>query len=406
MNRYDTFSRAAVWLLLLAAAAIPATLVWDFSWESTVGIDLVWAPAHLGTYLAVALAGLLAVGMVFANTLDPVGRSTGVELGPWRAPLGAWAIAWGALAFAGAMLFDRWWRGAYGLAAGIWHPPQILKAVAFFAVLLGVWLACLSPQNRFPRAGAFALTFSGAAGLVLALITVVTLVSIYPNRQHAAWFYKVACATYPVVLVAVAKAGKLPFAATFASLAYMAVLCLMVWLLPLYPARPQVAPIYNALDHMMPPPFPLLLILPAVALDALFGNWPARLRGRSPIPKLSRQEPSLKVFNSKFAIFNSLRLQSWFQAGTAGLAFFIIFLGAQWAFSEFLLTGLADNWFFAGGGEHWPFFLKIDPQARQIFWQAKDDPMNFTNTVVSTALAVLAARIGLWLGASMQRLRR
>src|SRR5207248_539436 len=132
--------------------------------------------------------------------------------------------------------------------------------------------------------------------------------------------------------------GKLRFPATVASLIYTVIVGLMVWLLPLFPAKPQVPPIYNPLDHLMPPPFPLLLILPAVAVDALIRRfrWPPH------------------------------RFQGWLQASAAGLAFFIIFLGAQWVFAEFLLTHLADNWFFAGGGEHWPFFLKIDPLARQM----------------------------------------
>ena len=48
-----------------------------------------------------------------------------------------------------------------------------------------------------------------------------------------------------------------------------------------------------------------------------------------------------------------------------GFAIAILFMGAQWFFAEFLLTDMADNRFFAGGGQHWPFFLKIAPQARQ-----------------------------------------
>ena len=80
------FSRRALAGLLLAAAGIPASLLWDFSWESTVGIDLAWAPPHVATYLAVALAGLLALGAMW--------RGDGVRIGKWRAPLGAWVALW------------------------------------------------------------------------------------------------------------------------------------------------------------------------------------------------------------------------------------------------------------------------------------------------------------------------
>lgn len=374
------FSRSAVWLLQLAAAGIPASLLWDFSWESTVGIDLVWAPAHAATYLAVAVAGMTALGLVFTTTRTPAGRGDGVRVGQWHAPLGAWVTAWGAAAFSAAVLFDRWWQSAYGLGAGIWHPPQICKAVAFFAVVMGVWLFCLNRQNQSGRhnAGSGGVAFAVAGGWVLALITVVTLVSVYPNRQHSAWFYKLACGTYPIVVVALAVAGKLRFPATVASLAYTTVICLMVWLLPLFPAKPQVAPIYNPLDHLMPPPFALLLVVPAVALDALFRFFP----------------------------WPEHRFRAWLQTGAAGLAFFITFFGAQWIFAEFLLTDLADNRFFAGGGQHWPFFLKLSPLARVEFWNTRQDEMNVTSALVCVGLAVLATRVGLWMGAWMKRLQR
>src|ERR1051325_8824387 len=130
-----TFPRAAAVMLLLAAAGVPLSLLWDFSWESTVGIDRVWALPHIATYAAVALAGLAALMIPFRTT-----REAGVRLGPCSAPVGAWLALWGTMLFPAAFVFDRWWQFNYGLAAGIWHPPQILKAAAFFAIVVGAWL--------------------------------------------------------------------------------------------------------------------------------------------------------------------------------------------------------------------------------------------------------------------------
>lgn len=362
--------------LLLAAGGIALSLLWDFSWESTVGVDQVWAPPHTATYVAVALAGITSLALVSITTRAAALRLGAVQIGPLHAPLGAWLAAWGALVFPVAFLFDRWWQSAYGLAAGIWHPPQILKAVAFFAVVAGAWLACLNWQNRSARGGAAMFAVSG--GLALALISIVTLTSIYPNRQHSASFYQVACGTYPIVLIALATAGKLRWPATMAAAVYTAVICATVWLLPLFPARPQAAPIYNPLDHLMPPPFPLLLIVPAVALDVLLRkfSWPAN------------------------------RVQPWLQAGAAGLVFFIAFAASQWLFAEFLLSDLADNRFFAGGGRHWPFFLKIDAFARVSFWNHGQDELNLASALISVGLGMLAARFGLWMGAWMKCVRR
>ncbi len=362
----------AVWLLLIAAVGIPASLLWDFSWESTVGIDLAWAPAHVATYLSVLLGGAVALGLIFAKSA----REFGVGIGKFRAPIGAWAVAWGAVAFGVAMLFDRWWQSSYGLAAGIWHPPQILKAAAFFAILLGAWLVAASVQNRERAGGAFA--FSAAAGMLLAMMSVATITLAYPNRQHSAAFYQLACALYPLVLAAVASAGRLRFPASAAALAHLVVMCLAMWLLPLVPAKPQVAPIYNALDHLMPPPFPLLLAAPALALDALLRWFPGREQ----------------------------RFQDWRRAGECGLAFFAIFIVVQWQFAQFLLTPAADNWFFAGGGMHWPFFLKIDPRARVAFWKMGGDEITLARGLAAAGFAVLSTRAGLLLGAWMRRVQR
>jgi hypothetical protein len=96
----------------------------------------------------------------------------------------------------------------------------------------------------------------------------------------------------------------------------------------------------------------------------------------------------------------------WLQAVAAGLAFFILFIVAHWGLAEFLLSDLADNRFFAGGGQHWPFFLKINPPARVAFWESRQDELNFANVLIALGLAMFAARAGLWLGAWMTRVRR
>jgi len=88
-----------------------------------------------------------------------------------------------------------------------------------------------------------------------------------------------------------------------------------------------------------------------------------------------------------------------------GLAFFFLFLMTQWLFAGFLLSPAADNWFFAGGGKQWPFFLKISPSARVAFWESGPEVMTGTNALKALGFSMLAARLGLWLGAWMKRLQ-
>jgi len=365
----------AAWLMLLGALAVPVTLLWDFAWESTIGVELFFAPPHSATDLAVALAcaGALAA-LVHATRAAVTGPRAGLQLGPWRAPLGGWLVLWGVLAFVTSVIFDRWWQLGYGLAAGIWHPPQILKALAFFALAVGVWVVWLERQARTSGAIAFAV----AGGAVLALIAVVTLPWAFANRQHSAFFFQLGCATYPIVLVALARAGRLRFAATTGALAALGLQLALVWILPLVPGEPSVGPIYNPRDCLLPPPFPLLLVMPALAIDALFRVFPERGRGA--------QDPA--------------------RAFTAGILFAAIFTSTQWLFSGFLLTPAADGWLFAGGGRHWPFFLRIDPSARTAFWQTPDEAFTLARAELAAGLAVMAAWLGLWLGAAMRRVQR
>ena len=164
--------------MLLGAALLPVSLLWDYAFESTIGVDLLWSAPHVANDLAIALAAAGALAILVYTTRA---RAPGIALGRLRAPLGAWLVLWGALAFVTALFFDRWWQAGYGLAAGIWHPPQLLKALAFFAVTIGVWLRLAGRQPQ--TAGGFA--FAAAGGIVLAMISVVTLPFSFANRQHS-----------------------------------------------------------------------------------------------------------------------------------------------------------------------------------------------------------------------------
>jgi len=367
-------------ILVLAAGCVPASLLCDFSWESTVGIDQFWSPAHTFTYAAVGLTCLGSVVWTGVAWRSSTRYFFDVPIQGVRVPLGTWLILWGGVAFVTALIFDGWWQAAYGLGAGIWHPPQLLKTAAFFAMLGGVWLLCLANQNLapHPRMPLAATLFSVAGGFLLVLITIIRLTSSYPNQQHSASFHQFACATYPVLLAALARAGRLRLSATAAAAAYAGLICVLIWLLPLIPAKPEVGPIYNALNHLMPPPFPLLLIVPALAMDRLAKVYPWT------------EEPGA----------------DWRQAGALAMAFFLFFVCAQWIFAEFLLSDLADNAFFAGAGRHWPFFLKIDASARTRFWNSPRDSMTLSNALLALSLAALATRLGWWLGAWMTRVRR
>ena len=385
-RRASTTALDLVWAFV-AGTAIPLSLLWDFSWESSIGVDRFWSPPHLATHTAVWLNALLSLWLIFKCTVarradDEVAK---INIGPLRGPSGAWVLLWSALLFEATIPLDLWWQRAYGLGAGLWPPPQILKTVSFFGMLFGSMLLAVARRN----AGAAAndvrsscnifneLRVAWFGGLAVALCALILVMTNYPNRQHTAFFYLVSSAVYPALLLLTACAVRLRWGATAAALAYLVASGVTIWLLPLFPAHPLTPPIHNPITRMMPPPFPLLLFVPAAVFDGL----------RYAIAKMRSEAQRLGV---------SL---------LAGTVFIAAFAPLQWFFAKFLLSPAADNWFFAGGGRHWPYFLKID-QARSMFWIGPSESVSIETFVLAAALAGGSAWLGLTIGAWLQKVQR
>ena len=101
---------------------------------------------------------------------------------------------------------------------------------------------------------------------------IITEYASRPNHMHSPLFYQVAGGAFPIFLVAFARSGRLRFPATTTAAVYAAIILAMMWILQLFPAQPKLAPIYNAVTHMVPPHFPLLLVVPALAIDFLLAR--------------------------------------------------------------------------------------------------------------------------------------
>jgi hypothetical protein len=204
------------------------------------------------------------------------------------------------------------------------------------------------------------------------MLTILLTEYSYPNSQHTAFFYKAACGVYPVMLVAAARASRLRWAATLTAAFYMLITVAMVWILPLFPAQPMLGPIDNPVDHMVPPGFPLLLIVPALAVD-----WILQRRGKK---------------------------GGWLLALGLAAAFLALFFATQWLFAEFLLSPASRNWFFAGDMQ-WSYG-DGPGDYRYVFWQLDEDPVTPAGLGAALLLAILSTRVGLWWGSWMSRVRR
>jgi hypothetical protein len=364
--------------VVFGVVCVPLGAMWDISWHQTIGRDSFWTPAHLLIYLGGALPGCVCGWLVLKDTFgDFRENSPTVHLWGFQGPLGAWVVILGAFAMLVSAPFDDWWHNAYGLDVQIISPPHTLLALGTYAIAIGALLLVASWRNRTTTAGfAGGFLFIFACGTLLSKMMVFNTEYTYPNQQHAALFYKVAALNLPFWLIVAACASRLRWAATGTAALYMAISLFMMWILPLFPAQPKLAPIYNPVTHMVPAPFPLLLIVPAFGIDLTIR-------------------------------FLGGRRGFWRDTGLAlllGVLFFSLLIAAQWPFSEFLLSPASRNAFF-GGNSMWGYNSRLGDWCMQ-FWRVKENPLTWPGAAAAVLFAALVSRLALWFGAWLAAVKR
>ncbi len=387
----------SAYVAVAGLACLPVGLLWDISHHSTIGRDTFWTPAHiviqLGGLVPALLFAAIALKTTFRGTQET--RDAAVSFWGLRAPLGVWVTIWGALAMMTSAPFDDWWHNRYGLDVKIVSPPHAVLGLGMFAVGMGVLLFVFSSQNRAQvgngtRGG---LICALAAGVMIALWGDFTTEFTWPNLQHSSYFYSVVCTPFPLLLLLAARASRARAAATIAAATYMLIYIAVILVLPLFPAQPKLAPIYHPVDHMVPPAFPLLLIAPAVAIDAI--GWLFARAQKTAQPQ--RAAPGKPVRRRGW-------WRDWLLAAVFAGVFLAVVFAVQWPFSTFLLSDAADNRFFARSG-HWPYFAQPGEWMNR-FWEFEQDPITFKGMALAFLRAFISARIGLLLGSYLLRLKR
>ncbi len=384
VGRGDWITASLPWiapLIVFGGACITVGILWDISWHSTIGRDTFWTPAHMMIYVGGALSGCLAGWLAIVSTFlrREAMLTSSVAIGPTRAPLGAWICIWGAAAMLTSAPLDDWWHNAYGLDVKILSPPHALLALGMYGVVTGSLFLTAAARNRSTSESGAALGGHWvilANGIQLALASILLTEKSFPNLQHTATFAKVSAAMYPAFLMAAATCAATRFAATKVSLVYMAIQCGMIWILPLFAAEPKLAPIFNRVTHMVPPAFPLLLIVPALCIDGAF----------------------LLIRNREGWGWNSLRV-----VGGATL-FLAAFLPVQWYFSTFLISPAANNAFFAGHSRF--FHYASDLSSAGVFWGGRESVLNTSAVGWAWVIALVSAGVGLAAGGFLRKVRR
>jgi hypothetical protein len=145
-------------------------------------------------------------------------------------------------------------------------------------------------------------------------------------------------------------------------------------ILQLVPAVPKLGPVYQNITHLVPPDFPLLLIVPAFVFDIV----------RRHLTTLNR----------------------WSQAAILGATSLASFLAVQWPFANFLMSPVSRNRFFAT--DNLPYFIPpASHWGRSAWFPTESNPLEFViRMLLALAAGILMTRIGLSWGDWMRRIRR
>jgi hypothetical protein len=367
-----------IWCNVLAVASGVIGGVWDISWHESVGRDTFWTPAHMLVQLCGVLSGLSCGYLILSTTFqkDSPIRAHSVSMWGFRGPLGAFLCAWGGVAMITSAPFDNYWHNAYGLDVKILSPPHILLALGMIGIRFGTLVMVLAELNhaageyraKLERATFFCFLF--LLGMTVGIMQEMT------NRvlMHGGRFYLVIMITAPIWMAAVARVSKHPWAATMMTGLYTAMHLTFTWTLQLVPAESKLGPVYQKITHLIPPDFPLLLIVPAIVFDVVrrrIGGW-----------------------------------NRWAQSAVLGSAIFASFLAAQWPFANFLMSPASRNWVFSTA--NYPYFIGSDsPWVQNIFVPTESTPTRFAvRMVAALVMAILTTRLGFSWGDWMSRIRR
>jgi hypothetical protein len=367
-----------IWSCLIAVVSSVIGGAWDISWHESIGRDTFWTTPHILIQLCGVITGFCCGYLILSATFqkDSPLRAHSISMWGFRGPMGAFLCAWGGVAMITSAPFDNWWHAAYGLDVKILSPPHVLLALGMTGIRFGTVVLIVSEMNRARgeyRARLERLLF--LAFLFLFGMTV-GIAQEYTFRffMHGATFYLVAALIAPILMAAIAAVTRHPWAATITTGIYMATHLAFTWILPLFPAEPKLGPVYQKITHLIPPDFPLLLIIPAIVFDLVrrrIGGW-----------------------------------SRWAQASVLGVAFLASFFAVQWPFADFLMSPASRNWIFATADI--PYFVgPRSPWARNVFVPTDANAAAFWARMgIAVAAAIVMTAIGTRWGEWMRHIRR
>jgi hypothetical protein len=376
-------TRGVPWYVWCGALAVTSSSIggaWDVSWHRSIGRDSFWTPAHIAIYACGVLAAIICGYLIVINTLDRSSelRTTSVNVLGFRAPLGAFIAAWGGIAMITSAPFDNWWHAAYGLDVKIVSPPHTLLILGIRCVAVGVLFLILAAMNRCAKEGSqsdeqvfktLQRLFLYVGGLIVSGQMFFLMEYTWDVELHSVRAYIAMGIAVPLIFALLSQASRYKWAATSTAAVYMIFALSEILILPLFPAQPKLGPVFYPVTHFVPAKFPILIFVPALALDLL---W-QRTRAWKP----------------------------WMVALISGFLFIIVLTIVEWPFASFLLSKGAENRFFGS--------IYFDYNSRPTGWDRMRrffEPDHGIVLYAGLLRAAIYASISTWIGLSFGRWMR
>ncbi len=362
-----------IWAGVIAVTSASIGGAWDVAWHRSVGRDAFLTAPHLAIYACGVIAAVVCGYLILATTFGTSQRMKDVSVSVlgFRAPLGAFFAAWGGIAMITSAPFDNWWHNAYGLDVKIISPPHVLLILGIRMVSVGMLFLILAAMNRAEAAEApgqpsavrktLQILFLYLGGLTIVGQMFFLLEQTWDVALHQTTAYIALGAAIPVVFALLNRTTRNPWASTIAAAIYTAFALGEILIFPLVPASPKLGPVFFPVTHLVPAKFPILLIIPAIAIDLLFRytrTW-----------------------------------KPWQIALAAGTLFTLILFAVEWPFASFLMTKAAQNRFF--GTIYFDYNSRAQgyDRLREFF-----DPASGMRLFIGLVWAAIAGTVGSWIG--------
>jgi hypothetical protein len=376
----DAAAPWCIWCGVLAVTSASIGGAWDVSWHRSIGRDTFWTPAHMAIYACGVLAAIICAYLILTTTFSRSLKlkAASVNVLGFRAPLGAFIAAWGGIAMLTSAPFDNWWHAAYGLDVKIVSPPHTLLILGIRAVGVGILFLILAAMNRSASEDSIARqrTFKSLQRLFLYLGGLIVggqmfflMEYTWDVQLHSAGAYIALGIAIPLVFAMMSQASRYRWAATSTATVYTIFVIAEILILPLFPAQPKLGPVFYPVTHMVPAKFPILIIVPAAALDLL---W-QRTRSWKP----------------------------WKIALVSGFLFIAVLTIVEWPFVTFLLSKASENRFF--GTMYFDYNSRPNGLDRLRLFVHPDHGVDLFSGLLRAAVY---GSIGTWIGLSFGRWMR